>query len=147
MSLRSQRRIAAEILKVGANRVWIDPEETEKVSSAITRGEVRRLIHEGIVGAAPKTGISRGRKRLAHQKKLEGRMHGPGSRKGPRSSQRALWIPRIRVLRIRLRQLRDRRMISTGVYRRLLLMAKGGTFRNLSHLSEYIETHKLAKRR
>ena len=27
MNLRNQRRIAAEVLKCGENRVWIDPDE------------------------------------------------------------------------------------------------------------------------
>jgi len=37
MDLRNQRRLAAEILKCGENRVWIDPEEVEEVEKAVTR--------------------------------------------------------------------------------------------------------------
>ena len=37
MNLTTQRRLAASILKVGENRVWIDPNEAEEVSRAITR--------------------------------------------------------------------------------------------------------------
>jgi ribosomal protein L19E len=33
------------------------------------------------------------------------------------------------------------------VYRKLSLMSKGGTFRSAAHLDEYIDTHKLARRR
>ena len=40
MNLTTQRRLAASILKVGVNRVWIDPEEIEEVSRAITRDGV-----------------------------------------------------------------------------------------------------------
>ncbi|MCK4435394.1 50S ribosomal protein L19e, partial [Candidatus Bathyarchaeota archaeon] len=29
MDLKSQRRLAAEILKIGENRVWIDPERID----------------------------------------------------------------------------------------------------------------------
>ena len=36
MNLTTQRRLAASILKVGLNRVWIDPERLEEVSLAIT---------------------------------------------------------------------------------------------------------------
>ncbi|MGO9645500.1 MAG: 50S ribosomal protein L19e [Candidatus Bathyarchaeia archaeon] len=32
-SRRSQRRLAARLLKVGASKVWIDPEDTDRVSS------------------------------------------------------------------------------------------------------------------
>jgi ribosomal protein L19E len=38
-------------------------------------------------------------------------------------------------------------MIQTQTYRKLFLMAKGGSFRNASHLDEYIEAHKLARKR
>ena len=37
MSLVSQRRMASEILKVGENRVWIDPERADDVELAISR--------------------------------------------------------------------------------------------------------------
>ena len=36
MNLTTQKRLAADILKVGVNRVWIDPENIEEVSRAIT---------------------------------------------------------------------------------------------------------------
>ena len=36
MSLKSQRRLAAEILKAGENRIWIDPERIVDVEIAIT---------------------------------------------------------------------------------------------------------------
>ena len=35
--LTSQRRLAAQILKIGQNRVWIDPERIDDVEVAITR--------------------------------------------------------------------------------------------------------------
>ena len=58
MNLTTQRRLAASILKVGENRVWIDPNEAEEVSRAITRESVKQLIDQGIIKARPKTGIS-----------------------------------------------------------------------------------------
>ena len=44
MNLTTQKRLAASILKVGLNRVWIDPERLEEVSMAITRDGVKQLI-------------------------------------------------------------------------------------------------------
>lgn len=147
MSIRSQRRMAAEILKVGESRVWMDPEDTDAISSAITRTEIRKLIHEGAIRPLPKTGISRGRARTLKSKKKAGRRAGVGSRKGVRIARKTAWMLRIRAIRERLRELRDKRMIQSGTYRKLLLMAKGGSFRSSSHLDEYIEAHKLARRR
>ena len=43
MNLTTQRRLAADILKVGLNRVWIDPEQIEEVSRAITVRKIVRL--------------------------------------------------------------------------------------------------------
>jgi large subunit ribosomal protein L19e len=147
MSVVSQKRLAAEILKVGIGRVWVDPEDTDRVSSAITRGEIRKLIHEGSIGKLPQVGISRGRNRARRTELLAGRHKGPGSIKGSSKPGKAEWVVRIRSIRNRLRTQRDKRFITTDVYRKLSLMAKGGTFRSAAHLDEYIETHKLSRRR
>jgi len=147
MSLVSQKRLAAELLKVGTTRVWVDPDDTDRVASAITRGEIRRLIHEGSIRKLPETGISRGRKRRRRQELLAGRHKGPGHRKGGIKPSKPEWVIRIRSIRRKLRGLRDKRFISTDVYRKLSLMSKGGAFRSAAHLDEYIEAHKLVKRR
>jgi large subunit ribosomal protein L19e len=139
--------LAAELLKVGLSRVWVDPEDTDRVSSAITRGEIRKLIHEGSIRKVPQTGVSRGRTRARRKELLAGRHKGPGSVKGSVAHRKRKWVLRIRSVRNRLRILRDKRFITTQVYRKLSLMAKGGTFRGAAHLDEYIDTHKLARRR
>jgi len=136
----TQKRLAADLLKVGVSRVWINPEELEKVETAITRDEIRRLIHEGVIKAVPERGISKGRRRISHRRR------GPGKRKGSRISSKDVWITRIRALRRRLKELRDKRLVKQSVYRRLLLLAKGGTFRSVSHLEEYIKAHRLARK-
>ena len=147
MSCVSQKRLAAGLLKVGNTRVWVDPEDTDRVSSAITREEIRKLIHEGSIVKLPKDGISRGRKRRYRQELHAGRHKGEGSKKGMIRPGKAAWVVRIRSIRNRLRTLRDKRLITTEVYRTISLMAKGGSFRSAAHLNEYIETHKLARRR
>ena len=147
MSVISQRRIAASILKVGQNRIWLDPEDMDAITSAITRTEIRKLIHEGAIRTLPERGSSKGRARTVKSKKRAGRRSGPGSRKGASLPRKTAWMLRIRAIRNRLRELRDKRMIQTETYRRLFLMAKGGSFRSASHLDEYIEARKLARKR
>ena len=139
MSLKSQKRMAAKLLKVGQNRVWIDPEEIDKVEAAITKNELRKLMHDGIIRSKPKLGVSKdgGRKRTK----------GSGSRKGSKFSKKKLWITKIRALRKRLRELVSKRSITKPTYRKLFGMTKGGTFRNIDHLNEYIETKKLLRRK
>jgi large subunit ribosomal protein L19e len=141
VNVKIQRRLAAEILKAGINRVWVEPDELDRVGSAITREEVRTLIHEGVIKKRPQTGISRGRVKQKRRRK------GSGSRKGGRVLRKQRWMIGIRKIRSQLLELRDKKLITAPVFRKLFLMAKGGSFRSISHLNEYIETHKLVRRR
>ena len=150
MNLKSQRRMAAEILKVGETRVWIDPERIEEVELAISREEIKKLIHEKAIRKIPEKGVSRARARIIHEKKKKGRRRGYGSRQGPKRARyprKKTWIIRIRAQRKRLRELRDRHMITESVYRRLYNMAGSGVFRSVSSLERYIDTHNLRRRR
>ena len=47
MDLKNQKRMAAEILDCGYNRVWIDPNRAEDVADAITRADIRTAIASG----------------------------------------------------------------------------------------------------
>lgn len=117
--LKSQRRLAAQILKVGQNRVWINPERTDDAESAITREEIKKLIHEGVINARPEKGVSRARARILHAKRKEGLRSGPGSRTGgPRArvSQKEAWMSKIRALRKRLRELKAKKIIAETAY-------------------------------
>lgn len=149
MRLRGQRRLAASILGVGVNRVWIDPERAEEVEAAITREEIKRLIDRGIISVTPLRGQSKGRTRIMRAKKRRGRRRGPGRRKGSKYaivSRKRRWINRIRALRRRLRLLRERRIITVNTYRMLYRKAKGGMFKSCADLERYIEEHKLRRR-
>lgn len=150
MSLGSQRRLAAELLKVGVNRVWIDPERGDEVEVAITRDEIRRLIHEGVIKAVPKKGVSRVRARVLHEKKRKGLRRGPGSRTGSvraRVSKKEAWMKRIRALRRRLREWKAKRVITESNYRRLYTLAGSGTFSSIAEMERYAKAHGLWRRR
>ncbi len=150
MSLRSQRRLAAELLNVGEGRVWIDPDRIEDVEAAITREEIRRLIHEEIIQPLPKKGVSRARARVLHEKKKKGLRRGPGRKSGTihaRISKKQRWMRKIRALRRELRELKTSRTIAENVYRRLYNMAGSGVFESTADLKRYIETHSLRRKR
>lgn len=150
MSLKSQRRMAADILKVGENRVWIDPERADEVDLAITREEIRRLIHEKAIRKIPEKGVSRARARVLHEKKKKGKRRGEGSRtssQGARAPRKEMWMEKIRAQRKRLRELKDRHAITESVYRRLYVLAKSGSFRSVADLERYIEDRNLRRRR
>ncbi|MHA1130302.1 MAG: 50S ribosomal protein L19e [Candidatus Helarchaeota archaeon] len=149
MNLRAQRRIAAEILKVGKNRVWIDPDREDDVSMAITRDDIRTLIHEKGITARYDRGVSRSRARILHEKKKKGKRSGPGSRKGKKTTynpKKQAWIHRIRPQRRYLHRLRSRRIITVSVYRKLYRWASSGMFRSVAHLDFFIKDKKLTRR-
>ncbi|MCQ5377255.1 MAG: 50S ribosomal protein L19e [Candidatus Methanomethylicia archaeon] len=144
MSLRNQRRIAAEVLKVGEGRVWIDQSRFDDVSTAITRDDIRALIDDGAIRKRPEEGVSKGRARHSQAQKKKGLRKGPGSRKGKVTGDE--WIGRIRSIREFLRLLRRRKIITPATYRMLYLKAKGGAFHDRRQLKSYIEEHNLARR-
>ena len=148
MNLTTQKRLAASILKVGLNRVWIDPERMEEVSMAITREGVKQLINNGAIKAKPQKGISSYRsKKLAEQKK-KGKRKGRGSVKGAkkaRNPKKQEWMTTIRALRKDLKEMRDANEIDATTYRNLYKMAKGGAFRSKSYMKTYARDHDLIK--
>jgi len=148
--LKSQRRLAAQILKVGQNRVWIDPERIDDAEAAITREEIRKLIHEGTVKQLPEKGISRARARVLHQKKKKGLRSGRGSRTGsPRAriSKKEAWTSKIRALRKRLRKLKTNKIVTESTYRKMYTMASSGRFESVADLERYLKSHELWRKR
>jgi len=149
MNLKPQKRMAAEILKCGENRVYFDPYLIEDVSLAITREDIRNLIKQGVVQKKYKKGISKYRKNLQHERKKKGRARGLGKRKGTkhaRTPKKKAWIRRIRPLRRELKKLRDRKLITAANYRKLYRNAKGGMFTSVAQLNRFIKEKELIKR-
>lgn len=141
MNLRNKKRMAAEILKVGVRRVRIDPTSMDQLEDAITRDNIRALIHEGIIWVEPSRGISRGRARVrAISRKKRGR--GSGSKKGSSGSRQArktVWVNRVRAMRKYLKMVKDRGDITGEAYKRLYRQVRGGQMRSLRHLKEQVK--------
>ena len=149
MNLKPQRRMAAEILKCGENRVYFDPYLIEDISLAITREAIRNLIKQGIIQKKYKKGNSKYRKNILHERKKKGRARGLGKRKGTkyaRTPKKKTWIKRIRPLRRELKRLRDRKQITAANYRKLYKNAKGGMFTSVAQLNRYIKEKELIRR-
>lgn len=140
------RRLAAEVLGVGESRIWIDPENLDRVAAIISREEVRKLIKEGVIKVRPPSTPSRGRVRIRRKQKKKGRRKGSGSRKGSRADEKDLWVAKIRALRKYLKYLKRRKLIDRRTYRRLYLMTKGGSFKSVRHLKTYLIEHNLMRR-
>lgn len=147
MSLARVRRLAAETLGVGEKRIWLDPEYYDRLSTVISRAEIRALIKKGIIKVKPIKGVSRARARLLREKRKKGLRKGPGSKKGKISRKKELWMMRARALRKTLKMLRDKKMISPSDYRKLRGYVKGGMIRTRKQLFTFITEHGMLRKR
>ncbi|MEM3769992.1 MAG: 50S ribosomal protein L19e [Candidatus Bathyarchaeia archaeon] len=148
--LKSQRRLAAQILKVGQERVWIDPNRIEDVEAAITREEIRKLIHEGVIKPLREKGVSRARARIIHQKKKKGLRRGPGSKSSAEKakiSKKEAWMRKVRALRKRLHELKANKTITENTYRKLYTMVKSGRFTSVADMERFLKAHDLWRKR
>ena len=142
--LSAQKRLAADVLDVGKNRVWFDPEAQGDIAEAITREDIRELVDNGTIQAKEAQGNSRGRARERQQKRSYGHQKGPGSRKGKagaRQDPKDDWQQRIRAQRAKLKELRAEGEITSSQYRDLYNKARGGEFRSVQRLLNYIDEH------
>jgi large subunit ribosomal protein L19e len=148
--LSGQRRLAAQILKIGQNRVWINPEHMDDVEGAITREEVRKLIHEKIIVSLPEQGVSRSRAKVIRAKKLKGRRSGQGSLKGAghaKVTKKDAWMIKIRSLRRKLRDLKARKVITETTYTQYYRMAGSGRFESIADLERNLKAQDLWRKR
>ncbi len=144
MNLTTQKRLAAEVLKVGINKIWIDPAKTEDVSRAITRDDIRHFISNGAIIAEPDKGNSRGRFKKEQIQKKKGRRKGHGHRaghKGARTPKKEKWVNKVRALRAELRDMKKEKSIKTN-YRKVYRQIKGNLYHSRRHLRENVGTKK-----
>jgi len=131
--LKLQKRLAAEIMKVGISRVVFDNEHLEEIKNSITRADIRKMISHGYITIKPT------KMKFPEHKKKEKR--GEGSRKGKfgaRYNKKRLWINTVRPLRKMLKELKEEKKIDTATYRRIYKLVKAGTFRSRAHLKLYL---------
>ncbi len=143
MSVKTIRRMAAELLKCGESRVLLDPNEAKKIEEALTREDVRGLISSGIITRKQKKGVSRWRARHRRAQKKKGRGRGAGGIRGKKYSrlpQKEIWMARIRAQRKLIKGLLGEGKIEGAAYRKTYRMVKGGAFKGknqlLAHMKE-----------
>ena len=143
MHLTNQKRLAAEILsiqlgeEVGENRVWVNPNYLDQVSSAVQKEDIRELIEMDVIRAKPVQGTSRVRARKLKAQRAKGRRKGHGSRLGSanaRDPKKNRWMRHIRAQRRLLKELRGSGILTPSRYRYYYRKAKGGSYRSVAHL-------------
>jgi len=139
LNLRSKRRLAADVLGVGADRIILDPDAQDLIQDAITRSTIRGLVGLGAIRVKPEKGVSRGRAKARKERKSA---RGHGSFKGSmpsRTGKKEAWELKVRALRWRLKVARDRGDVTKELYKKLYRQVKGGQIRGTKHLHELMK--------
>lgn len=144
--MKTQRRLAADILNTSKKNVKFDPEQLDEVQNAITRADIKNLIDRGIITEKHHDNQSRGKARHIKKQKSKGRRRNAGSIKGSQNARRnkkRAWINKIRSQRSFIKQLKTNEAITNKAYRELYRKAKGGYFRSKRHIKLYCEQNNL----
>lgn len=139
MTATTVKRLAADILGVGVNRIRLDKENIAKVEEALTRADVRNLLEEGTVYALPP--------RAGHRKKKM-----PGKRRGSRKGQKkareggkSAWMVRVRSQRRYLTELLKSGELPGEHKHPIYMKIKGGAFRGKAAMRAYLVESKMLK--
>ncbi|MBI5223112.1 50S ribosomal protein L19e [Candidatus Micrarchaeota archaeon] len=134
MTLATVRRLAADLLCVGENKIKISPDGMKEAEGALTRSDVRSLIEKGIVKKLPNQGRASARKR---DKRSAGRT------RGARVGSKTLWMEKVRAQRKLLFELLDSGVLKKtekwSIYRKV----KSGLFRNKKAMVLYLKDNGL----
>ncbi|KAM0673459.1 60S ribosomal protein L19 [Gurleya vavrai] len=149
-SLKTIRRLASEILDCGRNKVWLDPNEHLRLTSALTRQKVNELIQDNLIIKKPNAMHSRFHVRKRQAEVAKGRHRGPGKVRGCKNaivSEKTRWMKRVREMRVTLCEMRDRDYVNATEYRELYAKVKGNFFKNNKALVEFVEKKKRDEKR
>jgi large subunit ribosomal protein L19e len=148
--MRSKKRLAAEILKTSPKKVKFLAEALDDIKKAITRSDLRGLIAVKKIVKSKANEQSRSRARKIATQKSKGRQKGKGTKKGAKYStvtKKDRWMAKVRVQRVFLKELKDKKLVSTKNYQMLYRKVKGGYFRNRRHIKLYLTEYHLIEKK
>ncbi len=143
-----QKRLAAQVLKCGVNRVRFDPLKLDDIKEAITKADIRGLVNNGAIIRKRLNNTSKFWARRRKEQKSLGKQKGFGSRKGKKTARtppKRVWMNKIRLQRRFIKSLRDSKLIISSDYHDLYMKSKGGFFRSIRHLKLYTQEKGIIK--
>ena len=137
MQITNQKKMAAQLLKCGVHRVWINPSYLDQVAQSVQKEDIREAIDNGWIKAKAIKGTSRVRALKRASQKQKGRRKGQGKRSGTanaRNPRKQRWMATIRAQRRTLKEMREEGILERSQYHHYYLKAKGGSYRSISHM-------------
>lgn len=131
MKLTTKKKLAAEVLKVGKNRIHFDTGKLPEIKEAITKQDIKDLHAAGIISIKP----IKGRKKIRRRKTRRG----PGKIRKKVNRRKQVYVKITRKLRKYLKELKAQGKIDRELYWDLRKKVRMRTFRSKSHLKEYLE--------
>ena len=134
MTIATVRRLAADLMNVGQNKVRISQDGLKEAEGALTRSDVKGLIDKGVITKlkAPGRASKRRDKRRGH-----------GKRKGTSVSSKTLWMQKVRAQRKFLRMLITTEALKGDAKRDIYRKVKSGIFRNKKAMLLYLKDNQL----
>ncbi len=146
MELKTQKRIAAKVLKCSPKKVVFDSTQLAQIKEALTSADVKDLVNSNLIAKKTSNHASRVRARKIQKQKAKGLRKGAGSRKGTanaRLNKKLVWMNAVRAQRDLIAELKANGKISVSTYRMMYGRVKGNYFRTKRHIKSYLEEQKL----
>ncbi|MEM5811525.1 MAG: 50S ribosomal protein L19e [Candidatus Aenigmatarchaeota archaeon] len=129
-----QKRLAAKILKVGIDKVFIDSSKIEDVKKAVTRKDIKNLIKKGYIKKLPEKVSFPYKKEVKRVKK------------GSSMKEKTKWVRTVRALRKYLKELKESGKIEKNDYKKVYRWIRGGMFRSRAHMKIFLEQRGIIKK-
>ncbi len=134
MTVSTVRRLAADLMNVGENRIRISPEGLKEAQGALTRADVKGLIDKGIITKAKQKGRASKRKRARR---------GKGRRKGSLANKKKLWMQKVRAQRKFLSMLIESGALDRSAKRSVYGKVKSSIFKSKKTMLTYLKENGL----
>ncbi len=128
MKLDKKKNLAAEVLKIGKNRIIFDKDSLSEIKEAITKQDIKDLYSQGIIKIKDKKGR---RKKEKRKTKKRG-----GKKKKRIKSRKQEYVKVTRKLRNYISELKKQGKIDNEDYKRLRKEIKARQYRSKAQLKE-----------